>query len=106
MHLPVGTLAPGIGPARVMQEAVLVLGSRHEIEKTDVEAPVIEGRRVGRIVLRFAVDPATRPLEDAAAQEAIAAVIDHLGRFARLEPTSALLLTRTAGRRTVPLPLP
>lgn len=106
MHLPIGELLPGRSPHHVMEQAALALGTLHVVEKQDVEAPLIGGRRVGRAVLRFAVEATTRGDEDAAARHALAVVIDHLeGNAGRIAPTSALLLTRGAAGRFRPIPL-
>ncbi len=100
MHLPIGELFPGTSPGDVMEQAALALGTLHAVEKKDVEAPLIGDRRVGRAVLRFAVDASSRADEDAAARHAIAVVIDHLtGSVGQIAPASAVVLTRSAGGR-------
>lgn len=99
MHLPIGDLHPGSTPADVMEQAELALGSLHVVEKRDVEAPLVEGRRVGRVVLRFSVEPATARMEDEAARHALHMVIDHLERgTADISPARAVQLTRGGGR--------
>ncbi|MGY5763596.1 hypothetical protein ACXET9_00160 [Brachybacterium sp. DNPG3] len=105
MHLPIGDLQPGATPADVMEQAALALGSLHLVERKDVEAPLVGGRRVGRIVLRFLVDPLAGGREDDAARQALHMVIDHLERgTAFVSPASAILLTRGAGGRFRPIP--
>lgn len=105
MHLPIGQLRPGASPADVMDQAVLVLGTLHVVEKKDVEAPLVGGRRVGRIALRFAVEPGARGDEDCAARNALRIVIDHLeGTTATVGPESAVVLTRGVGGRFRPIP--
>lgn len=105
MHLPIGALRAGTTPADVMEQAALALGTLHVVEKQDVEAPLVEGRRVGRAVLRFAVDPSGRAHEDAAARHALAVVIDHLSTAtADIAPQSAVMLTRGRGGRFRPIP--
>lgn len=100
MHVPIGALRPGASPADVMDQAELALGTLHVVEKKDVEAPVVEGRRVGRIALRFAVEASTRGAQDAAARHALCVVIDHLeATTAAVSPTSAVVLTRGTGGR-------
>src|SRR5699024_12490059 len=87
-------------PADVMDQAELALGTLHAVEKKDVEAPVVDGRRVGRVALRFAVEPSTRGAEDAAARQALGVVLDHLeGTTATVGPSSAVVLTRRGGGR-------
>lgn len=106
MHLPIGALRPGSSPADVMEQAALVLGTLHVIEQQDVEAPLVGGRRVGRAVLRFLVDPAGRAVEDAAARHALAVVIEFLEETAgQIAPSSAVVLTRGDGGRFRPVPL-
>lgn len=105
MHLPIGAMRPGITPTEVMEQAELALGTMHVVEKRDVEAPLVGGRRIGRVVLRFAVDPSTRQDEDAAARQALRVVIDHLeGTTATITPPFAVLLTRGTGGRFLPIP--
>lgn len=105
MHVPIGDLHPGSSPADVMEQAVLALGTLHVVEKKDVEAPLVGGRRVGRVALRFAVDASTRANEDAAARHALRVVIDHLeGTAATIGPAGAVVLTRGAGGRFRPIP--
>lgn len=105
MHLPIGALLPGSSPADVMEQAALALGTLHVVEKQDVEAPLIAGRRVGRAVLRFAVEATTPAEDDSAARHALAVVIDHLeGSVGRIAPASAVLLTRGTGGRFRPIP--
>src|SRR5690625_1344755 len=100
MHIPIGTLRSGASPADVMNEAELALGTLHVVEKKDVEAPVVDGRRVGRVTLRFAVEASARGAEDAAARQALAVVIDHLeGTTSTVDPSSAVVLTRGTGGR-------
>ncbi|MGO1389129.1 hypothetical protein CIK81_07495 [Brachybacterium sp. JB7] len=99
MHLPIGDLHPGATPADVMEQAALALGSLHMIEKRDVEAPLVDGRRVGRVVLRYVVDPLEGRREDDTARHAVHMVIDHLERTtATISPPRAVLLTRGGGR--------
>lgn len=105
MHVPIGTLNPGCTPADVMEQAVLALGTLHVVEQKEVEAPLVGGRRVGRVALRFAVDATVRDAEDAAARHALAVVIEHLeDTTARVAPDSAVVLTRAAGGRFRPIP--
>lgn len=105
MHLPIGDLQEGATPVDVMEQASLALGSLHQVETKDVEAPVVAGRRVGRIVLRFLVDPLDGASEDDAARQALHMVIDHLERgTAFVSPSSAVLLTRGRGGRFRPIP--
>lgn len=66
LHLPIGALRAGSSPADVLKQAALALGSLHAVERKDVEAPLVAGRRVGRVVLRFGVDPSSRAEEDEA----------------------------------------
>ncbi|MFC7376825.1 MULTISPECIES: hypothetical protein [unclassified Brachybacterium] len=104
MHLPIGELLPGASPGDVTEQAKLALGTLHAVEKTDVEAPLVGGRRVGRVVLRFAVDASSRPEEDAAARHALTVVIDHLERsVGRIAPQSAIVLTRGGAGRFRPI---
>src|SRR5690625_1401686 len=106
MHVPMGSLPRGPFPADVMDQAELALGTLHAVEKKDVEAPVVDGRRVGRVALRFAVEPSTRGAEDAAARQALGVVIDHLeGTTATVGPSSAVVLTRGVGGRFRRIPL-
>lgn len=105
MHLPIGELRAGISPGDVMEQASLALGTLHVVEKQDVEAPLIGERRVGRAVLRFAVEASSRADEDAAARHALAVVVDHLaGDVGSIAPASAVLLTRGTGGRFRPIP--
>ena len=105
MHVPIGTLHPGCSPADVMEQAVLALGTLHVVEQKEVEAPLVSGRRVGRVALRFAVDATVRSTEDAAARHALAVVIEHLeDTAARVAPGSAVVLTRGIGVRFRPIP--
>lgn len=100
MHLPIGDMHPGATPVTVMDQAELALGTMHVVEKKDVEAPLIGGRRIGRVVLRFAVEPSSRIDEDAAARQALRIVIDHLeGTTAQVAPSFAVQLTRGSGGR-------
>lgn len=104
MHLPIGTLRPGTSPADVMDQAVLALGTLHVVEQKEVEAPLVGGRRVGRLALRFAVDATTRAAEDDAARHALAVVIEHLeDTVAEISPDSAVVLTIGQGGRFRPL---
>lgn len=105
LHVPIGRLSPGASPADVMEQAVLVLSTLHVVEKKDVEAPLVSGRRVGRVALRFAVESSTRADEDAAARNALRIVIDHLeGTTASVGPQVAVVLTRGTGGRFRPIP--
>lgn len=105
MHLPIGTLRPGTSPADVMDQAVLALGTLHVVEQKEVEAPLVGGRRVGRLALRFAVDATTRAAEDDAARHALAVVIEHVeDTAATISPHSAVLLTLGQGGRFRPIP--
>lgn len=105
LHVPIGALRPGCTPADVMEQAALALGTLHVIEQQEVEAPLVAGRRVGRIALRFAVEASTRADEDAAARHALAVVIEHLeDTAARVGPAGAVVLTRGAGGRFRPIP--
>lgn len=100
MHVPITALRPGARPADVMDQAELALGTLHAVENKDLEAAVVDGRRVGRVALRFAVEASTRGAEDAAAREALNIVIDHLeGATATVGPTGAVVLTRGMGGR-------
>lgn len=104
LHLPIGALHPGATPGEVMEQAVLALGSLHTVEKQNVEAPLLAGRRVGRLVLRFAVDAPARAAADDAARHALAVVAEHLqDSVAQIEPPDAVLLTRGAGGRFRPI---
>ena len=106
MHLPVGALHPGVGPDQVKEQAVLALGSLHHVERTGVEAPMVGSRRVGRMVLRFQVEDASRAVEDEQARAALAAVIEHVeASCASVGPDEALLLTRGTSGRYRPIPL-
>lgn len=105
MHLPIGDMRPGITPTDVMEQAELALGTLHVVEKRDVEAPLIGGRRIGQVVLRFAVEASARADEDAAARQALRVVVDHLeGTTAVIAPPFAVQLTRGAGGRFRPIP--
>lgn len=105
MHVPIGSLHPGCSPADVMDQAVLALGTLHVVEQKEVEAPLVGGRRVGRVALRFAVDATVRGTEDADARRALAVVIEHLeDTAARVGPGSAVVLTRGTGGRFRPIP--
>lgn len=105
MHLPIGELRPGRSPADVREQAVLALGTLHVVEQQEVEAPLVGGRRVGRVVLRFAVEATTRAAEDDAARHALAVVIEHLeDTTASVGPDSAVVLTRGEGGRFRPIP--
>lgn len=105
MHVPIGALHPGCSPADVMEQAVLALGTLHVVEQQEVEAPLVNGRRVGRVALRFAVEAATRGAEDAAARHALAVVIEHLeDTAASVGPAGAVVLTRGTGGRFRPIP--
>lgn len=105
LHVPIGQLHPGSSPADVLEQAALVLSALHAVEKKEVEAPLVGGRRVGRIALRFAVEAGARGEEDAAARNALRIVIDHLeGTTAAVGPASAVVLTRGAGGRFRPIP--
>ncbi|MBP2382516.1 hypothetical protein [Brachybacterium sacelli] len=106
MHLPVGALRPGTSPVQVEEQAVLALGSRHHVERTDLEAPVLGARRVGRLVLRFQVEETSRSAEDEQARAALAAVIEHVeSSWASIAPDESLLLTCGTGGRFRPIPL-
>ncbi len=105
LHVPIGTLHPGSSPADVMEQATAALATLHVIEQQEVEAPLVAGRRVGRVALRFAVEASTRADEDAAARHALAVVIEHLeDTAAQVGPPSAVVLTRGAGGRFRPIP--
>lgn len=105
MHLPIGALHPGCSPTDVMEQAVLALGTLHVVEQQEVEAPLLGGRRVGRMALRFAADATTRAAEDAAARHALAVVIEHLeDTTAHVGPSSAVALTRADRGRFRPIP--
>ncbi|MDN5822070.1 MAG: hypothetical protein L0H74_00045 [Brachybacterium sp.] len=105
LHVPISTLRPGCSPVDVMEQAVLALGTLHVVEQREVEAPLVAGRRVGRVALRFAVDATTRAAEDAAARHGLAVVIEHLeDTVASIGPDSAVVLTRGEGGRFRPLP--
>lgn len=105
MHVPIGALHPGCSPADVMEQAVLALGTLHVVEQQEVEAPLVGGRRIGRLALRFAVDATAREAEDAAARHALAVVVEHLeDTAARVAPEDAVALTRGAGSRFRPVP--
>ena len=106
LHVPIGALLPGCSPADVMQQAALALGTLHVLEQQEVEAPLVAGRRIGRVALRFAVDASTRVREDAVARHALAVVIEHLeDTAAQVGPASAVVLTRGEGGRFRPIPL-
>lgn len=105
MHVPIGPLHPGCSPADVMEQAVLALGTLHVVEQQEVEAPLVGGRRIGRLALRFAVDATVREAEDAAARHALAVVVEHLeDTAARVAPEAAVVLTRGAGGRFRAIP--
>ncbi len=105
LHLPIGALRDGASPGDVLAQADLVLGSLHVVERKDVEAPLVGGRRVGRVVLRFGVDPSSRAEEDEVARRALAAVIEHLERtVCEVGPASAVVLSRGTGGRFRPIP--
>ena len=104
-HLPIGALREGARPEDVLEQAVLALGSLHAVERKDVEAPLIGGRRIGRIVLRFGVEPGGRAAEDDAARHALAAVVEHLEETAcEVAPAGAIVLSRGSGGRFRPIP--
>ena len=104
MHLPIGALRPGSSPADVMDQAVLALGTLHVVEQQEVEAPLVAGRRIGRLALRFAVDATTRAAEDEAARHALAVVIEHVeDTAAAIGPGSAVVLTIGQGGRFRPI---
>lgn len=106
MHLPIGVMSPGITPAEVMEQAELALGTLHVVEKQDVEAPLIGGRRIGRVVLRFAVESSSRDHEDATARKALQVVIGHLEETtATIAPPFAVQLTRGMSGRFHSIPL-
>ena len=105
LHLPIGALREGASPPAVMEQAALALGSLHAVERKDVEAPLVGGRRVGRVVLRFGVDPSSRAVEDESARRALAAVIEHLEEtVCAVSPATAVVLSRGAGGRFLPIP--
>ena len=105
MHIPIGQLRPGASPTEVMDQAVLVLSALHVVETKEVEAPLVGGRRVGRVALRFAVEAGAGGEEDAEARNALQLVIDHLeGTTASVGPKSAVVLTRGVGGRFRPIP--
>lgn len=105
LHVPIGQLRPGVLPADVLDQAALALGTLHAVEKKEVEAPLVGGRRVGRVALRFAVEPSRPAQEDAAARHALRVVIDHLeASAATVGPAGAVVLTRGAGGRFRPIP--
>ena len=105
LHVPLGALRPGVDPPSLLEQAALALGSRHVVERTDVEAPMVNGRRVGRVVLRFLVEDTEREAADAQARLALAAVVEHLeASGAQVAPADAVLLTRGAGGRFRPIP--
>lgn len=105
LHLPIGALRAGSSPADVLEQAALALGSLHAVERKDVEAPLVAGRRVGRVVLRFGVDPSSRAEEDESARRALAAVARHLEEtVCEVAPASAVVLSRVAGGRFRPIP--
>lgn len=104
LHVPLGALWPGVHPPDLLDQAALALGSRHVVERADVEAPLVHGRRVGRIVLRFLVEDGSREEQDEQARTALAAVIEHLEvSGAEVAPLDALLLTRGAHGRFTPI---
>jgi hypothetical protein len=105
LHLPIGALREGASPDSVLEQAVLALGSLHAVERKDVEAPLVGGRRIGRIVLRFGVEPSSRAAEDDAARHALAAVVEHLEEtVCEIAPVGAVVLSRGAGGRFRPIP--
>src|SRR5699024_2585819 len=105
MHVPIGMLHRGASPADVMDQAELALGTLHAVEKKDVEAPVVDGRRVGRVALRFAGAPSAGGGEGAAARRALGAVAHHLeGTAATVGPSGAVVLTRGGGGRRRRMP--
>lgn len=105
LHLPIGALRAGSSPADVLEQAALALGSLHPVERKDVEAPLVAGRRIGRVVLRFGVEPSSTADEDAAARVALAAVVAHLEeRVGTIAPASAVVLTRGHAGRFRPIP--
>ena len=105
MHVPIGALRPGCSPTDVMEQAVLALGTLHVVEQQEVEAPLLGGRRVGRVALRFAVDASTPAAGDAAARHALAVVIEYLEETtAHVGPSSAVALARAEGGRFLPIP--
>lgn len=105
LHVPIGALRPGASPATVLEQAALALGSRHVVETKDVEAPLVGGHRIGRVVLRFEVPATRRAEEDERAREALAAVVAHLeDEVCEVAPRSAVVLARGAGGRFRPIP--
>lgn len=105
MHLPIGHLRQGVTPADVLREAADALSALHVVESKDVEAPLVAGRRIGRVVLRFGVEPSSTADEDAAARAALAAVVAHLEeRVGTIAPASAVVLTRGHAGRFRPIP--
>src|SRR5690606_32796973 len=105
LHVPIGALRPGASPTAVLEQAVLALGSLHVVETKDVGAPLVGGRRIGRVVLRFEVPATCRAKEDAEARRALAAVLEHLeDTVCEVGPLSAVLLPRVVGGRARPLP--
>lgn len=105
LHLPIGALREGASPHAVLEQAALALGSLHAVERKDVEAPLVAGRRIGRIVLRFGLEPSSRSEEDDAARRALAAVVEHLEEtVCEVAPTGAVVLSRGAGGRFRPIP--
>jgi hypothetical protein len=105
LHLPIGDLREGAFPADVLEQGALALGSLHTIERKDVEAPLVGGRRIGRIVLRFGVEASSRTEEDATARRALASVVEHLEEtVCTVAPASAVVLTRGEGGRFRPIP--
>ncbi|ASK66824.1 hypothetical protein CFK39_14535 [Brachybacterium avium] len=105
LHVPIGALHAGCSPSDVLEQAVLALGTLHVVEQHEVEAPLVAGRRVGRVALRFAVDATTRAAEDAAARHGLAVVIEFLeDTVASIGPDSAVVLPRGEGGRFRPIP--
>ncbi len=94
MRLPIGQLHPSVRPDQVIHEAGKALATLHPVEKKDLE---VVGQ-IPRVVLRFAVQPASRPQEDVAARLALARVRQHLAlACCEIRPDSKVVLERREG---------
>lgn len=87
----------------MIEQAAMVLGHWATVEKTDVEVPMIGGRRTPRLVLRFSLPATSTSDENALAHSALQAVLRHLAPLAQIAPESAVLLTRRDNGRFTPL---
>ena len=87
----------------------LAHGGTHDVGVGGVELDaahgLVAGRRDGRVVLRFGVDPSSRAEEDESARRALAAVARHLEEtVCEVAPASAVVLSCGAGGRFRPIP--